>query len=71
MKVGVISLGCDKNRVDSEKVIAKLLSQGYTITTKESDADIFIINTCAFIDDAKREKRTILDIGKIKAKNKN
>lgn len=71
MKVGVISLGCDKNRVDSEKVIAKLLSQGYTITTKESDADIFIINTCAFIDDAKRESiETILDIGKIKAKNK-
>jgi ribosomal protein S12 methylthiotransferase len=72
MKFGVISLGCDKNRVDSEKVIAKLLSQGYSLSTNEDDADILIVNTCVFIDDAKRESiDTIIDLGKKKALKSN
>lgn len=55
MKIGVISLGCDKNRVDTEKMLARISSAGYEIVSSEEEADIIIINTCAFIDPAKKE----------------
>ncbi len=55
MKIGAISLGCDKNRVDTEKMLARLTSGGHTLVGTEDDADIIIINTCAFIDSAKEE----------------
>ncbi|MBR1624750.1 MAG: 30S ribosomal protein S12 methylthiotransferase RimO [Clostridia bacterium] len=55
MKIGLVSLGCDKNRVDAEKMLARLLSAGYTLTQNEDEADVILINTCAFIDAAKRE----------------
>lgn len=55
MKVGVISLGCDKNRVDTEKMLARLVDSGIEIVPSEEEADIIIINTCAFIDAAKSE----------------
>ncbi len=55
MKIGAISLGCDKNRVDTEKMLSRLISDGIAITNDQSDADIIIVNTCAFTDDAKKE----------------
>ncbi|MBR2614135.1 MAG: 30S ribosomal protein S12 methylthiotransferase RimO [Clostridia bacterium] len=53
-KVGVISLGCDKNRVDTEKMLS-LLSEKHKITNDIVDADILIINTCAFLESARKE----------------
>lgn len=55
MKFGVISLGCDKNRVDSEKMIARLVAAGHTPVSDENEADVIIVNTCAFTEDAKNE----------------
>lgn len=55
MNIGVVSLGCDKNRVDTEKMLSRLVSSGNRIVGSEKDADIIIINTCAFIDAAKSE----------------
>lgn len=55
MKIGVISLGCDKNRVDSEKMLARLVEAGHTVVSSEEEADIVIVNTCAFTEDAKNE----------------
>ncbi|QSZ26370.1 30S ribosomal protein S12 methylthiotransferase RimO [Aceticella autotrophica] len=67
--VGIISLGCAKNTVDSEKMIGLLSKKGYKIVNNENDADIIIINTCGFIESAKRESiETIIEIGKLKAK---
>ena len=55
MKIGAISLGCDKNRVDTEKMLSRLVGAGHTLVGTEDDADIIIVNTCAFTDDAKNE----------------
>lgn len=54
-KVCLISLGCHKNLVDSEVALGVLEEAGYSITKDPSDADVIIVNTCAFIEDAKRE----------------
>lgn len=55
MKVGIVSLGCDKNLVDSEYILGFLKESGYEITNNKLEADIIIINTCGFIYDAKQE----------------
>lgn len=55
MKIGAISLGCDKNRVDTEKMLSRLVGGGHTLVGSEEEADIIIVNTCAFIDKAKEE----------------
>ena len=55
MKIGAISLGCDKNRVDTEKMLARLVAGGHTLVGSEDEADVLIVNTCAFIDKAKEE----------------
>ncbi len=55
MKIGAVSLGCDKNRVDSEKLLARLVAAGHELVSDERAADAIIINTCAFIDSAKEE----------------
>ena len=55
MKIGAISLGCDKNRVDTEKMLARLTQCGHEIVSSQNEADILIVNTCAFIDKAKEE----------------
>lgn len=61
-KAGIISLGCPKNRVDSENILGLLKAIGYPLTNKVEEADIVFINTCGFIDDAKRESiDTILE----------
>ena len=55
MNVGVISLGCDKNRVDSEIMLSYLSKAGFKFTSDASNADIRIINTCGFIENARSE----------------
>lgn len=54
-RVGVISLGCNKNRVDTEHMLAQLRAGGYSFTPLEEEADVIIINTCGFIEAAKQE----------------
>ena len=54
-KVALISLGCDKNTVDSEKILYLIKNAGFNITTDVSEANIIIVNTCAFILDAQKE----------------
>ncbi len=67
MKVGFVSLGCPKNQVDTEVMLHELALAGYEITAEESEADIVIINTCAFIESAKQEAiDNILDIAWLK-----
>ncbi len=62
-KILFVSLGCDKNRVDSERMLGMLAQGSYTLTDDEEDADIIIVNTCCFIDEAKEESiRTVLDM---------
>ena len=71
MKIGFVSLGCPKNRCDTEVMLKELVDAGYEITPEETDADIIVINTCAFIESAKREAiDNILDIAWLK-KNHN
>ena len=53
MKIGFISLGCPKNQLDTEVMLHEIASKGHEITPEETEADIVIINTCAFIESAK------------------
>jgi ribosomal protein S12 methylthiotransferase len=55
MKVGLVTLGCDKNTVDSERYLAQLAAYGGEMTTDMSEAEVIIVNTCGFIDAAKKE----------------
>ncbi|HPU17575.1 MAG TPA: 30S ribosomal protein S12 methylthiotransferase RimO, partial [Bacillota bacterium] len=67
IKVGFVSLGCSKNLADTEVMIKLITDAGYSITTDETKADIVVVNTCAFIDSAKRESiDTILDLALLK-----
>lgn len=67
MKILFISLGCDKNLVDSEVMLGLLEKRGYSMTDDEAEADIIIVNTCCFIGDAKEESvNTILDMSEYK-----
>src|SRR5256885_14043919 len=54
-KVGMISLGCAKNLVDAEIMLGSVLARGMEITSSADDADVLVVNTCAFIDSAKEE----------------
>lgn len=66
LKVGIISLGCDKNRVDSEIVLDKL-GRSYTITNNPKDSDIILVNTCGFIESSKQESiNTIIEMSEYK-----
>ena len=67
MKLLFISLGCDKNLVDSEYMIGMLTSHNIELTDDETEADIIIINSCCFIGDAKEESiNTILEMAQMK-----
>src|SRR5512140_2747447 len=55
MKIGLISLGCPKNLVDSEVMLGLAQKAGHTLTTDPAEADVLVVNTCAFIDSAKQE----------------
>src|SRR5437762_5393737 len=54
-KVGMISLGCAKNLVDAEIMLGSVLARGMQITSQAEEADVLVVNTCAFIDSAKEE----------------
>lgn len=67
MNILFISLGCDKNLVDSEVMLGLLDKKGYKIVDEESEADVIVINTCCFINDAKEESvQTILEMAEYK-----
>jgi ribosomal protein S12 methylthiotransferase len=69
LNVAVVTLGCDKNTVDSEKMKGYLLQSGYELVSSVEDADFVVINTCGFIQDAKEESlNTILEYVKVKEK---
>ena len=71
IKVGFVSLGCSKNLMDTEVMLAKLVKVGYQIVPQDIDADIIIINTCAFIESAKQEAiDNILDVAWLKEHRK-
>ena len=66
-KIGMVSLGCDKNRVDTENVLFALTERGYQLTQNVNEADILVVNTCAFITTAVRESiDTILELAEQK-----
>ena len=67
MKLLPVSLGCDKNLVDSEYMIGRLTAAGYELVSEEDEADVIVINTCCFIHDAKQESiDTILEMARLK-----
>src|SRR5881296_1036276 len=67
MKLGVISLGCDKATVDSERLVGELVGHGAVVTSDLAHADVILVNTCGFIDAAKRESiDAILEAAKLK-----
>lgn len=67
MKVYFVSLGCDKNLVDSEMMLGYLRDAGHEFTSDENEAEIAIVNTCTFIHDAKEESiQTVIDLGALK-----
>src|SRR5262245_28505662 len=71
MKVGMISLGCPKNLVDSEVMLGLAQQTGHQLTRDAADADVLIVNTCAFIDKAKQESiDTILEMAELKKTGK-
>ena len=65
-KVFFLSLGCDKNLVDSEMMLGMLEESGYIFTDDENEADVVIVNTCCFIGDAKEESvNAILEMAEL------
>ena len=67
MKIGFVSLGCPKNLVDSEVMLGMAEKDGHEITADASQADVLVVNTCAFIDRAKQESiDTILEMAELK-----
>ena len=70
MKLLFISLGCDKNLVDSEYMLGYLKNAGIEFTNEETEADIIVVNTCSFINDAKEESiNTIISMAQYKEQN--
>ena len=69
-KIGIVSLGCPKNLVDSEVMLGILKSENYEIVSDETLADVIIVNTCGFIETARQESvNTILEMAKLKERN--
>lgn len=65
--VGIVSLGCSKNRVDSENILGLLVKAGFGITPHADKAEVIIVNTCGFIDEAKQESiNHIIEMGNLK-----
>src|SRR5215471_16554007 len=70
-KIGMISLGCAKNLVDAEIMLGSVLQHGMEITSRAEDADVLVVNTCAFIDSAKEESiEAILEANQQRGLNK-
>lgn len=71
MKIGFVSLGCPKNQLDTEVMLHEILQAGYEITPEDIEADVIIVNTCAFIESAKQEAiDNILDVAWLKKHRK-
>ncbi len=71
MKILFVSLGCDKNLVDTEMMLGILRERGYTFTDDEAEADIAVVNTCCFIGDAKEESiNTLLELGELRRRGR-
>ena len=67
IKVGMVSLGCSKNQVDAERLLALIVHDGFEICANPEECDVVIINTCGFIEDAKRESiESILEFCELK-----
>ena len=67
VSVGFVTLGCDKNTVDSERLLARMLGAGASLSADPADADVVVVNTCGFIESAKEESiEAILDAAKLK-----
>src|SRR5437899_10276088 len=70
-KIGFISLGCAKNLVDSEVMMGQLKQSGYQITANAAEADTIVVNTCGFIESAKKESiEAILEAARLKTDGK-
>src|SRR3954469_19925258 len=68
MKIAIVTLGCDKNTVDSERYLAQLADHGAEHTDELSEADVIVVNTCGFIDAAKKESiDALVEAGRLKA----
>jgi len=71
VKVGMVSLGCPKNRVDSERMLGQLRRAGYAITPHAEQADLLLVNTCAFVRSAQEESiESILKMARHKEKGR-
>ena len=71
MKIMFVSLGCDKNLVDTEMMLGQLYEKGYEFTDDETQADVVVVNTCCFIGDAKEESiNTLLEMADLKNEGK-
>ena len=67
LKIGLITLGCDKNTVDSERYLSQLADHGAEHTTILEEADVIVVNTCGFIDAAKKESiDALVEAGRLK-----
>src|ERR1051325_5070527 len=67
LKVAVVTLGCDKNTVDTERYVAQLADRGAEYTDDMADADVIVVNTCGFIDAAKKESiDALVEAGRLK-----
>lgn len=70
-KIGMVSLGCPKNQIDAEAILKRLSDAGFELTPYEAEADVIIVNTCGFIEEAKREAiDNILDVCRYKQEGK-
>ncbi|MFT6378455.1 MAG: ribosomal protein S12 methylthiotransferase, partial [bacterium] len=70
-RVHLVSLGCPKNRVDSEVMVGSLMEGGYEFVDAADDADVIVVNTCSFIQPATEESiETVLDMAKYKTEGK-
>ena len=65
IKLHMVSLGCDKNLVDSENMLGILTARGYELTDDEQEAEVAVINTCCFIEDAKKESAAPVSVSGI------
>lgn len=71
VKIGMVSLGCNKNQVDAERMLYKIKEAGYQLVADAALSDIVIVNTCGFIESAKQEAiETILEFGKLKEEDR-
>lgn len=60
MKLGLVTLGCSKNQVDSEMLLGMFKNNGFSITNRPNEAEVIVVNTCGFINSAKQEAINVI-----------